>query len=239
LTHIDPMSRRGFLVGLAGTALAVGVAQRVAAAEDHDGDTVTSAQSLRWLRRGNARWVRRDIKRADHTPPYRDITNGQWPIASVVSCADSRVNAESVFDVAQGNLFNVRNAGNVGGDISIGSIEYSVGVLKVPLLVVLGHSSCGAVVAAQRALRTGEMPGGDIDAVVEAIIPAIERLPVNHTLEQAIEANAAHTARLLRRNSRIIDSAVSRGRLRIMSAVYDIRSRRVEFATRGRSIGGM
>ena len=185
---------------------------------------------MRWLETGNNRWVRGDIQRVDHTPPFRDITNGQWPFASILSCADSRVNPENVFDVRQGNLFNVRNAGNVGGDISIGSLEYSVAVLGVPLLAVLGHSGCGAVSATQRYLRTGELPGGDIDAVVKAIVPAIESLPEDHTLGQAIEANAQHSARILRRQSDVIREAVDRGRLRIVHGIYDIASRRVTWA---------
>jgi carbonic anhydrase len=188
-------------------------------ATDHGGDRVTARQAMRWLETGNNRWVRGDIQRVDHTPPFRDITNGQWPFASILSCADSRVNPENVFDVRQGNLFNVRNAGNVGGDISIGS-----------LLAVLGHSGCGAVSATQRYLRTGELPGGDIDAVVKAIVPAIDSLPEDHTLGQAIAANAQHSARILQRQSGVIREAVDRGRLRIVHGVYDIRSRRVTWA---------
>lgn len=228
----DGVSRRGFLLGVAGvvgSAVALGSSASVLAAEDNQGHRVTPRQSLRWLKRGNARWVRRDIQRVDHTPPYSDIRKGQWPIAAIVSCADSRVNPENVFDLAQGNLFNVRNAGNVADPISIGSIEYAVAVLKAPLLVVLAHSSCGAVSAAQKYVDTGALPGGDIDAIVETIAPVIESLPPRHTLGEAIKANSRHTARVLRRQSDIIDHAVGRGRLRVVSAVYDIRSRRVRW----------
>ncbi|MFM9134237.1 MAG: carbonic anhydrase [bacterium] len=233
----DGLSRRGFLAGhagVAGVALAAGATSSAVAAgeraEDKHGDKVTPDQALKWLKQGNRRWVKRDIKRVDHTPPYRDITKGQWPIASILSCADSRVNPENIFDVAQGNLFNVRNAGNVRGSISIGSVEYSIGVLRAPLLVVLGHSGCGAVKAAQRALRTGEMPGGDIDAVVEAILPAIEGLPADQTLEQGIWANAGHSARLLRRTSEIIATRIRSRKLRLVVGVYDIGTREVTFA---------
>lgn len=226
----EGLSRRGFLAAVAGSAVALGAAAPAMGATDHGGDRVTARQAMRWLERGNNRWVRGDIQRVDHTPPFRDITNGQWPFASILSCADSRVNPENVFDVRQGNLFNVRNAGNVGGDISIGSLEYSVAVLGVPLLAVLGHSGCGAVSATQRYLRTGELPGGDIDAVVKAIVPAIDSLPEDHTLGQAITANAQHSARILQRQSGVIREAVDRGRLRIVHGVYDIRSRRVTWA---------
>jgi carbonic anhydrase len=226
----EGLSRRGFLAAVAGSAVALGAAAPARGATDHKGDRVTARQAMRWLETGNNRWVRGDIQRVDHTPPLRDIAKGQWPFASILSCADSRVNPENVFDVRQGNLFNVRNAGNVGGDISIGSLEYSVAVLGAPLLAVLGHSGCGAVAAAQQYLRTGELPGGDIDAVVEAIVPGIESLPEDHTLGQAIEANAEHSARILRRQSGVIREAVDSGRLRIVHGVYDLRSRRVTWS---------
>ena len=232
MEHHEGLSRRGFLVGLAGvagTALVASASTAARGAETNHGSKVTPQQSLGWLKQGNERWVRGDIQRKDHTPPNSDITKGQWPIASILSCADSRVNPENVFDVRQGNLFNVRNAGNVGGAISIGSLEYSVAVLKVPLLVVLGHSGCGAVKASQEALRTGQMPGGDIDAIVEAILPAIEPLPDDQTLADGIWANAEYSARALKRVSPTIKQAVDHGKLRIVHAVYNIRTRRVTF----------
>ena len=172
----------------------------------------------------------RNIRNVDHTPPEGDTTKGQWPFAAVLSCADSRVNPERVFDVQRANLFNVRNAGNIGTDgISIGSLEYSVAVLKVALVVVLGHSSCGAVSASQNTLRTGEYPGGDIDDVVNAILPAIEDLPKDQTLADGIWANAGYSARALRRSS-IIADAIDSGTLRVKYAVYDLKSRKATFA---------
>lgn len=233
MVYKSELSRRGFLVGMAGVAgtlLAVGAAAPALGAENKDGSTVTPEQSLKWLKEGNKRWVAGDVQHVDHTPPFSDITSGQWPIAALLSCADSRVNVERVFDVRQGNLFNVRNAGNIGSDdISIGSLEYAVAVLKVPSLVVLGHSGCGAVAASQKTLRTGDMPGGDIDAVVEAILPAIETLPEDQTLNQGIWANAAYSARALKKSS-IIRKVIDSGQLQVTYATYDIATRRVTFA---------
>lgn len=227
------LSRRGFMVGMAGVAgtlLAAGAAAPALGAEHKNGSTVTAKQAMRWLKEGNRRWASGNLKQVDHTPPNSDITKGQWPFASLLSCADSRVNVERVFDVQQGNLFNVRNAGNIGSDdISIGSLEYSVAVLKVPLLVVLGHGSCGAVSASQNALRTGEMPGGDIDAVVDAILPAIEGLPNDQTLAEGTWANAAYSSRALKQSS-ILRNAIDNGKLRVTYAVYDLATRRVKFA---------
>ena len=225
------VSRRGFLVGMAGVAGAAIAAGATAPARGADNKAMyTPEQALKWLKQGNRRWVNGNIKQKDHTPPDSDITKGQWPFAAILSCADSRVNVERVFDVQQANLFNVRNAGNIGTDgISIGSLEYSVAVLKVAALVVLGHSGCGAVSASQKTLRTGDYPGGDIDDVVNAILPAIEDLGDDQTLSEGTWANAAYSARALRHSS-IIRSAIDSGKLRVRYATYDLKSRRVTFA---------
>lgn len=226
------MSRRGFLAATAGAAGLAGIAALALparAATEPNGTTVKPAEALRYLREGNARWAAGDIQRVDHTTNGRELVKGQWPFAAILSCADSRVNPENIFDVTEGNLFNVRNAGNVAGDISIGSLEYAVGALGVPLVVVLGHSACGAVKATQKAVTTGEMPGGDIDAIVDQIRPAIERLPEDHTLEQAIKANARHSAKELVKASSIVRKAVDKGRLEVVEAVYDLGTKQVRF----------
>jgi len=229
----DEVSRRGFLVGMAGvagTALAVGAAAPALAGESTHGGRYTPEKALKWLKQGNRRWVNGNIRNVDHTPPHSDTNKGQWPFASILSCSDSRVNPERVFDVQRANLFNVRNAGNIGSDgISIGSLEYSVAVLKVALVVVLGHSSCGAVSASQNTLRTGEYPGGDIDDIVNAILPAISDLPKDQTLAEGIWANAAYSARALKQSS-IIRNAIESGKLRVKYATYDLKSRRATFA---------
>ena len=232
-SHKNEMSRRGFLVGMAGvagTALAVGAAAPALGAESKDAGMYTPEESLTWLKQGNRRWVNGNIRNVDHTPPHSDTNKGQRPFASILSCADSRVNPERVFDVQRANLFNVRNAGNIGSDgISIGSLEYSVAVLKVALVVVLGHSNCGAVSASQNTLRTGEYPGGDIDDIVNAILPAIENLPEDQTLAEGIWANAAYSARALKGSS-IIRDAIDSGKLRVRYATYNLKSRLVTFA---------
>ncbi len=227
------LSRRGMLLGMAGLVGAVGAGTLLKypaianAASDKDGTPVTSEEALAYLRAGNRRWRNGDIQQRDYTPSGKSLVNGQWPIAGIVSCADSRVNPENVFDIARGNLFNVRNAGNVAGDITIGSLEYAVAVLGIPLIVVLGHTSCGAVKATQESVSTGKMPGGDIDAIVNAIAPAIRALPAKHTLTQAISANAQQTTRELISGSEIIDSAVRAKKLLIREGVYDIATKRV------------
>lgn len=216
------------MAGVAGTALAIGAAAPALGADNKA--MYTPEQALKWLKQGNRRWVNGNIRNVDHTPPHSDTNRGQWPFAAILSCADSRVNPERVFDVQRANLFNVRNAGNIGSDgISIGSLEYSVAVLKVPLVLVLGHSGCGAVSASQNTLRTGEYPGGDIDDVVNAILPALEDLPEDQTLSEGIWANAAYSARALKQSS-MFREAIYNGTLVVKYAAYDLKSRRVTFA---------
>lgn len=226
------MSRRGFLVSTVGAASLAGIASLAPGAKgatQTDGTTITPTEALRFLREGNARWVAGNSQRIDQTTNGRELVKGQWPFAAILSCADSRVNPESVFDVAEGNLFNVRNAGNVAGDISIGSLEYAVAVLGVPLIMVLGHSSCGAVKATQAAVDTGRMPGGDIDAIIDQIRPAIEGLPANHTIEQATKANARHSAKELIDASAVVRAAIDKGRLDVVEGVYNLGTKRVQF----------
>ena len=228
-------SRRRFLIGMAGTAgvAAAGAtligAATANAATDRDGTKVTPSEALHHLKAGSLRWKSGHLEHRDYTPPGHDIIHGQWPFAAILSCADSRVNPESVFDVRQGNLFNVRNAGNIADEIAIGSLEYAVAVLKVPAILVLGHGSCGAVVATQKAVTTGTMPGGDIDAIVDLIRPAIERLPHDHTRAEAIRSNVQNSAQTLLYQSATIAKAVEAGKLRIAKAVYIIGSREVDF----------
>lgn len=216
------------MAGVAGAALLVDAASPARGADNKA--LYTPNQAFKWLEQGNRRWVSGHTRNVDHTPSHSDTTKGQWPFAAILSCSDSRVNPERVFDVQRANLFNVRNAGNIGTDgISIGSLEYAVAILKVALVVVLGHSGCGAVSATQNTLRTGEYPGGDIDDIVDAILPAIDDLGANQTLSEGIWANAAYSAGALRHSSMIRD-AIDSGQLRVKHATYDLRSRRVTFA---------
>jgi carbonic anhydrase len=229
-TPAQQVSRRTFLAGIAGIAGAALLAPD-AVADGHGGTTVTPEQALKYLAQGSRRWQTGDIERRDYTPPGSDPTKGQWPFAAILSCADARVNPETIFDVREYNLFNVRNAGNVAGEITIGSLEYAVGNLHVPVILVLGHTSCGAVAATQKALTTGVMPGGDIDVIVDEIKPAIQALRPAHSSIEAIRANVSQSATRLVANSPMIAKAVKDGHLKIAKGVYEIGHRRVDFFT--------
>lgn len=175
-------------------------------------------ETLAFLLEGNTRFTRGE---SEHPPSRQALNLEQKPLALVLGCSDSRVPPERVFDCAPGDLFVVRVAGNILDDVVLGSIEYAVEHLGVSLLIVLGHSSCGAVAAA----RTG--PGeGNLSFIVGEIKPALdEQRDEDYSAEKA---NARRSARGLPDQSPIIERAISSGRLRVQAALFDLETARVE-----------
>jgi carbonic anhydrase len=126
------------------------------------------------LKEGNERFVSGQMEHPSQSVADRArLTHGQKPTAVVFGCSDSRVAAELIFDQGLGDMFVVRTAGHVADSAVLGSIEYAVTVLDVPLIVVLGHDSCGAVKATLSALDDGEVPGGYVRDIVERVTPSI------------------------------------------------------------------
>jgi carbonic anhydrase len=183
----------------------------------------TPTQAWSELERGNARFVS-----GRHEHPNQDVArrhslaNAQKPFALVFGCGDSRVAAEIIFDQGLGDLFVVRTAGHVVDSGVLGSIEFGVGVLDIPLVVVLGHDSCGAVSATMNAVERGVLPGGYIRDIVERVTPSVL---IAHrkgkTGADAIEAeHVRQTIRLLVERSTIIGERVADGRLAVVGATY-------------------
>ena len=140
--------------------------------------THTPAEAWAELLAGNERFVRGEMAHPSQDADHRAASwEAQNPFAVVFGCSDSRVAAEIVFDRGLGDLFVVRTAGHVVDTTVVGSIEYGVQVLGAPLVIVLGHDSCGAVAAAAEALATGRMPGGFVRAIVDRVISSIVALP--------------------------------------------------------------
>lgn len=171
--------------------------------------------------------------RAQSGHPRRDHTSvdertalaaGQSPYAAVVGCSDSRVPMEHAFDAGYGDLFAIRTAGHVLGETVLGSIEFAVAELDVPLVLVLGHTSCGAVTAASRTLDTGQVPGAHLTSLVERILPSVvaSRRDGGATVDEAVAEHARRTVAQLRDLSPMLKDAEAAGRLRILGAVYDL-----------------
>ena len=134
----------------------------------------TPAEAWQLLKEGNARFVSGDVRHPNQNAERRSsLTDSQHPVAAIFGCSDSRLAAEIIFDVGLGDVFVIRTAGQVIDDAVLGSLEYSVDVLKIPLIVVLGHDSCGAVTATVESYISGDMPPGFIRSLVERITPSV------------------------------------------------------------------
>ncbi|MFF4498639.1 carbonic anhydrase [Streptomyces sp. NPDC001546] len=172
---------------------------------------------------GNQRFVsgtpehpNQDAARRTETAP------SQQPFAVVFGCSDSRLAAEIIFDRGLGDLFMVRTAGHVAGTEVLGSIEFGVSVLNAPLVVVLGHDSCGAVAAACSALEDGQTPGGFVRDVVERVTPSVlaARAAGRETAEEILAEHIEHTVDLLLERSRLLAERVADGRLGVVGLSY-------------------
>ena len=182
------------------------------------------------LKEGNERFVAGNPEHPSQSIEHRtSLAESQQPTAVVFGCADSRVAAEIIFDQGLGDMFVVRTAGHVIDSAVLGSVEYAVTVLNVPLIVVLGHDSCGAVTATLSALDDGVVPGGYVRDIVERVTPSI-LLGRRDGLTRVDEFEARHvteTAAQLRRRSTAIAERVAAGALAIAGVTYQLADGRV------------
>ncbi|RUR86922.1 carbonic anhydrase [Chlorogloeopsis fritschii PCC 9212] len=182
--------------------------------------SLTPDAALQKLMEGNQRFV-------NHKPQYPDqsaarlqeVAQAQHPFVTILSCADSRVPAEIIFDQGIGDIFDVRIAGNIATPEALGSIEYAVALLGTPLLMVLGHERCGAVTAAVK----NEALLGDIGTFVKAIKPVVKRAKLlsGDAVENAVVANVQYQIERLKR-SRLLTEKLQSGKLKIVGGRYDL-----------------
>ncbi|MBT2402913.1 MULTISPECIES: carbonic anhydrase [unclassified Streptomyces] len=215
----------------AGSVLGLGSVFPASAAppEPAAGDRpATPEQALRRLEAGNRRWRTYRQEHPHESPSLRlQLTRGQHPFAIVLGCVDSRVPPELVFDQGLGDLLTVRSAGEVLDEAVLGSIAYGVLELDIPLVLVMGHQSCGAVSAAVHADETGEQLPAHIQYLAEQIRPSID-----HSQHGEARVNAAidtHARRTRRRLAAEPDIArrIATGRLAVVAARYELRDQRV------------
>ncbi|MEO6142774.1 MAG: carbonic anhydrase [Dermatophilaceae bacterium] len=183
----------------------------------------TPAEAWAKLARGNERFVSGEHRHPNQDAARRDsLVEGQNPIAVFFGCADSRVAAEIIFDRGLGDLFVVRTAGHVIDPGVLGSVEFGVAVLDIPLVVILGHDSCGAVSATVEAIQHGVMPKGYIRDIVERVTPSVLAAhQAGMTTADEIEAeHVRHTLRLMTERSSLIAERVASGRLAVVGATY-------------------
>jgi carbonic anhydrase len=208
--------------------------RRSTPAPTQDGKSALSPdQALDLLKQGNRDFLANRPYLADTSNSRRlELAKGQAPFVAYVSCSDSRVPPEVLFGRGLGEMFIVRNAGNTVDTVALGSIEFAVGVLGVPLVVVMGHEACGAVKAAMDVVDKNAKFPGSIGTMIEPIIPAVlaaRGRPGDRT-EQAIRANVSRQVERLRAAAEpILLDPQRQGRVKVVGAYYDLDTGRVDF----------
>jgi carbonic anhydrase len=199
---------------------------------------ITARDALEKLREGNQRFAN-DVRKVDGSFSMRraSLVDRQFPFAIVLGCSDSRVPAELVFDQGVGDLFVIRVAGNIVAPSQVGSVEFAATRFKTRLVVVLGHSQCGAILAALEELRTPVQDQSiNLRSIVERVRPSVEPLlesPLakdeNALIHQAVRANVRASANHLRHGSAILESLIANEGLRVVGGEYSLETGEVDF----------
>ena len=200
---------------------------------------ISASDALERLREGNRRFVsdvRGSAARVTQTRRI-ELAEGQEPFAIILGCSDSRVPAEIVFDQGLGDLFVIRVAGNIVASSQIGSVEFAAERFGTPLVVVLGHSRCGAVLATlEELMRPREKQSRNLRSIVDRIRPSVEGLlatELSHDSEalvrQAVRANIRASANHVRHGSEVLEELIEKGRVRVVGAEYSLETGVVDF----------
>lgn len=225
------LSLTGLGLAAAATMLSSGNGQAQPAAAPPTGGPLSSDQALERLMEGNRRYVTEPQVCSSELARQRSrVAGGQAPWASVVSCADSRVPPELVFGgLGLGELFVVRNAGNTVDTAALGTLEFGAAVLRSPLILVLGHSRCGAVAAACDVVARNATFPGSIGTMIETILPAAisASRQGGDVVETAIRENVKRTVERLKTTGPILSDLAGKGQIRIVGGVYDLASGQV------------
>lgn len=230
-------SRRGFLAGAAALAGMAGLAggpafMRPAFAQAPN--AIPPEEALQLLIDGNARYLAGDPLDTDYEAARAKQASVQYPFASILSCADSRVPPEIVFDHGPGDLFVVRVAGNVAADDGIASLEYGSAVLGVPLILVLGHTSCGAVDAAIKVVKDNAVLPGHLPELIDRITPAVRTAMAGNPpnlLAAATAQNVQDTMTRIGEKSMVLSELIARGKVKVVGGIYELASGAVTLLT--------
>ncbi len=221
-------TRRGALKAVAGFAVAANLGAANAkedGAETPKPNAIGADAALRRLMEGNARYVANKPAHRDFSAGRAERARSQFPIAAVLTCADSRVAPEFAFDQGPGDLFVVRLAGNFANDDGLASLEYAVKFLGVPLVMVLGHSNCGAVAAAIKVVEDEAQLPGHLPGLVQSIKPAVEAAKAKSPrdlLAAAIAENVALNVKRLETAQPLLASFAKTNTVKIVGGVYDL-----------------
>ena len=198
---------------------------------------IPAEDALKRLRAGNHRFVTESFDSRSMTVRPAETADGQEPFAIILGCSDSRVPAELIFDQGLGDLFVIRVAGNIVAPTQIGSVEFAASQFGTRLVVVLGHSQCGAVVAAVDELQTPvENRSPNLRSIVDFVRPSVEQCLADGAaddrdtlVERAVRANIHSSVEHLRHGSDILEDLIENDGLQIVAAEYSLRTGQVEF----------
>lgn len=191
---------------------------------------LTPASALELLKEGNARFVKKMQVNRDLHEQVSDTSGGQFPFAAVLSCIDSRVPVELVFDQGIGDIFSARVAGNISNEDILGSIEYACKVAGSKVVMVLGHTSCGAVTSACKGVELG-----NITALLSKIQPAVAKVTGGsgdhspETVQKVVETNVLLTMDKMREDSPILAEMEQAGEIQIVGAIYSVQDGSVSY----------
>ena len=186
--------------------------------------------SLERLLKGNHRYVEGVSRRHDFMHEREVLAGGQNPYAGILSCADSRIAPEYAFDSGRGDLFVCRVAGNFANDDTVASLEYAIAILNTPLILVLGHDSCGAVDATIKSLKDNTVLPGHLPSLVAALAPAVKAVSQHegNPLDNAIRQNVIDNVAKLKSATPILSAAVGQGKLKVVGGIYRLGDGRVD-----------
>ena len=230
------VSRRSFgrlTLSAAALLLTSGVNAKEKQAPPKPENVLSPDAALKRLLKGNERYVEGVTRRHDFQREREVLVGGQNPFAAILSCADSRIAPEYAFDSSRGDLFVCRVAGNFAADETVASMEYAVAVLNTPLILVLGHESCGAVDAAIKSIKDDKPLPGHLPSLVQAIAPAVKAVSSKDgdVLNNAIRQNVIDNVAKLKSATPILSAALNDKKIQVVGGIYRLTSGKVELVS--------
>ncbi|WP_454827580.1 carbonic anhydrase [Paraburkholderia xenovorans] len=234
LSHLSSPARRNLLLAGASSITLAGLSRHDAMAAEpaaaNAPNSIPPAEALGRLMQGNARYAANTSLNKDYSAGRAARVSAQYPIAAIVGCADSRVAPELAFDQGPGDLFVVRVAGNFVNDDILASLEYGVEFLGVPLIMVLGHTQCGAVSATVKVLHDSVRLPGHLPELVRAIEPAVRMANAEHGADLVAQAtidNVRLNTNRLTVSKPLIGQYVKSGKVKVVGGIYDLATGRI------------
>jgi carbonic anhydrase len=228
------LTRRGTLAMTASAVAAALIGRPALAAKakapPKPQNVISPDAALDRLTKGNGRYVKGTTLRHDFAHEREALAGGQNPFAAILSCADSRIAPELCFDTARGDLFVCRIAGNFASDEMIASLEYAVQVLNAPLIMVLGHESCGAVDSTIKSVKDGSTLPGHLPSLVAALKPAVDAVQGQggDLLANATQKNVMLNVDRLKNAAPILSAFAGDNRIRVVGGIYQLRTGQVQ-----------